>query len=252
MKAQFKYAFRTGIYARGVAFAVIFVMNLVFIVLGSMGLLPFAAKVTAVALGGVAIAVMIVFNIVSDIAIVSRMFSAPGAYLHALTPAPRKQILLSSILTMMILDIVTMAVVITGEVMLSFNLAGDGISSMVFNFIRAESSILLNVLLPFVLLIAGYLLVVMGIIFCISVNKSVFYQKRAGGLMTAIVAIAVIYIVNISSFLLAPFGAVSRLALFFTITIGTVGTGMYALLNLILAAVLFVLTSKLMERKINI
>jgi hypothetical protein len=64
MKAQFKYAFITGLPFRGAAFAFIFVMDAVFIALGSLGLLPFAAKVTAVSLGGVAIAAMMVFDII--------------------------------------------------------------------------------------------------------------------------------------------------------------------------------------------
>jgi len=58
MKVQFKYAIRAGLYARGPVFAVIFIMELIFIVLGSLGILPLAAQITAVSLGGTAIAVM--------------------------------------------------------------------------------------------------------------------------------------------------------------------------------------------------
>jgi len=238
---------------RGVAFAVIFIFNLVFIALGSLGLLPLAAHITAVSLGGVAIGVMAVFNIIGDVAIASRMYSAPGAYLLALTPAPRWQILLSSVITMLILDVVTMAIVITGEVLLAFNMIGASVRSVIIDGIGTGVVGFINSLPHFALTVAGYLLIVMIIMFCISVDKSVFYQKRAGGLMTAVVAIVTVYIVSVSPLLLAPFGTVTRYSgVFFMVTIGTVGIIMYALLNLILAAALFVMTSRLMERKMNI
>jgi len=252
VKAQFKYAFRTGLHVRGLVFAIIFVMNLVFIILGALGWLPFAAQVTAVALGGVAIGVMTIFNIISDVSILSRMFTVPGAYLHALTPAPRKQILLSSVITMMILDIVTMAVVITGEVLLSLNLAGSSVGSVVWTAIRTNLPSLIEWLLPLAGLIVGYLLVVMIILSGITLGKSVFYQKKAGGLMTAVAILAIIYVFSVSPMILAPLGTVSRFGFFFTVTLGTAGTAMYILLTLIQTAVLFVLTSKLMERKLNI
>jgi len=253
MKAQFKYAFRAGFHVRGLAFIVIFSTFLVFTVLGALGLLPFAAQVTAVSLGGTAIVAMMVFNIVSDVSITRRMFAAPGAYLHALTPAPRRQILLSSVITMVAMDIVTMAAVITGEVILSLNLAGEGEGRIVWEAIRnAGASDVLYGVWGVALLLAGYFLVMMLILFCMTVRKSLFYNKPVGGLLTAALALAVVYIVNLSSFILAPFGEVSRFAIFFTISLGRLGSALYIPLTLIEAAALFVLTSKLMERKVNI
>jgi len=252
MKVQFKYAIRAGLYARGPVFAVIFIMDLVFIVLGSLGLLPLAAHITAVALGGVAIAAMMALNIVGDVAIARRMFSGPGAYLHALTPAPRRKILLASVITMMVMDIVTMAIVIISEVLLSFNLAGEGVGEIVWGAIRANMSGYLYALSCTVILVAGYLLIMMIIMFCISLRKSVFYNKPAGGLLTALLALGISYAVTLSSFVMAPFGAINRFGIFFTITLGGIGMAVYALLLLIEAAALFILTSKLLERKVNI
>jgi len=252
MKAQFKYAFRAGLNVRLTTFAIIFTMNLVFIILNIFGALPFAGQVTAVSLGGVAIAVMMVVNVIGDVSIVSRMFSAPGAYLHALTPAPRRQILLAGVITMMIKDIVTMTVVITSEVILSLQLAGDNVISIVWTFIRSNTGDILYGLLYTSLLIVGYMFVMMIIMFCITVNKSIFYQKRLGGLMTGILAVAVCYVFTLSSFLIAPFGTVQRIGMNFMITAGTAGSIAYIILILAQAAILFILTSKLMERKVNI
>jgi len=251
MKAQFKYAFRAGLPLRGATFAAILVLNLVFVVLGAFGLLPFAALVTAVSLSGTAIAVMMAMNIVSDIIIARRMFSAPGAYLHALTPAPRRQILLSSSLAMLIMDFVTMAVAITGVVVLSLQLAGVYTEINLWEAIQANTEALYTLLMAAPLL-TGYMLILMIILFCVSMRRSVFYNIPAGGLLTALLAIAIIYAVSLSLFILAPFGVVTRFGLFFTISLGSLGIVMSALLFLVQAVVLFALTAKLLERKVNI
>ena len=83
MKAHFKYAFRTGLAARGIVFAVIFAMNLVFIILGALGRLPYAAEVTAVSLGGTAIAVMLVFNIIGDIFFFCHFFNKTRQFIKS-------------------------------------------------------------------------------------------------------------------------------------------------------------------------
>jgi hypothetical protein len=228
-------------------------MFLVFNVFSLLGLLPFAARITAVSLGGTAIAVMMAFNIAGDVAIARRMFSAPGAYLHALTPAPRRQILFSSVITMMAMDIVTMAAVIMGEVLLSFSLAGEGVGNLVREAIMdAGASNVLFWFWSLALLIAGYLLIIMIILFCISARKSVLYSKPGGGLLTAALAVAISYIVNMLPLVLAPFGDISRFAVFFTISLNRAGSVMFILLTLIEAAILFALTSRLLERKVNI
>jgi hypothetical protein len=253
MKAQFKYAFRAGGSARLPAFAVIFTVNLVFLVLGALGLLPIAAKITAVALSGTAIAVMFAFNIVGDVMIIRRIFSAPGAYFYALTPAPRRQILASSVITMMILDIITMAAAITGVTLLSISLAGEFSSFVTWESISATGLLAVSDIFMFLVsLIAVYLLGVMIILFCLAMRKSVFYNIHAGGLLTTLLAVGVLYVISLSHLLLIPFGTVTRFASFYTIHVGRLGMFANALLLFIIAAILFVLTSKLLERKVNI
>jgi len=252
MKAQFKYAFFTGLRLRGNTFSIIFIMNMTFIILGALNLLPFAAKVTAVSLGGVAIAVMLGMNVACDILIISRMFAAPGAYLHALTPAPRNRILLTGVITMLVKDIVTMTFVITSEVILSLQLAGESLFALVRNTAFSDLTWIPDALIYTAMLVAGYLIVLMIILFCITASKSIFYQKRAGGLLTALLSIGILYIVSISSILVAPFGTVTRYGISFVIDVGTAGTVAYVILLLAQAAALFMLTSKLMERRFNI
>jgi len=252
MKAQFKYAFRSGLSFRGAAFAVIFVMDAVFIALGSLRLLPTAAQITAVSLGGVAIAVMLVINIFSDIAVIRRMFSVPEAYLYALTPSPRRKILLASVVVTAILDIVTMTVVITGEVWLSFILAGEEIWRNVWNFISANASDLPFFLWSAALLAAGYLLVMMVILFCITAKKSILFGFPASGLLTFLLGCVCFYVVSLLQLALIPFSAVNRLGLLIILNLDNNTLPFYVLLTLLEAAALFVITSKLMERRINL
>jgi hypothetical protein len=256
MKAQFKYAFRTGLSLRGGGFAVIFVMNTVFIALGSTEVLPIPGRITAVSLGGVAIAVMLVFDAIGDVAIWNRMYAAPGAYLYALTPVPRWKTLLASVIVITVLDFVTMAAVIFMEVWLSLNLAGvvTGLDlvRIIWDFMRGNPEDMLRILVVCVFALAGYLMILMLILFCATVKRSVFYQKRVSWLLTALLAIATVYAVTLTPFLLAPFGTVSRWGFFFTVTVGDLGMFGDLLLTFAEVAGLFVLTSKLMERKLNI
>ena len=253
MKAQFKYAFLAGFHFRGAAFAVIFVMNAVFIILGSLDMLPFAAHVTAVSLGGVAIAVMLAADIGGDVFIARRMFSPPEAYLHALTPAPRRKILLASVITMAAMDIVTMAVVITQEVWLSFNLAGDNIGKIVLDALDAEPSYLFYGFWLLLLLIAAYLLSMMIILLCVTAKKSIFFKMPVSGLFAFLLACACFYVANLLQLVLLPFSEVTRYGLLIILTLGN-GAAFPALLALLLleAAGVFIVTSKLMERKINL
>ena len=254
MKAQFKYTFLEGLHARCGVFAVIFIMNLVFILLGSLGMLPYAAQIVAVSLGGTAIAVMFIVNIISDVSIIRRMYSAPRGYLYALTPVPRRKTLLASLITMAVMDIVTMAVAIASVVWTSLILAGNYYSvwGVVRDAISSNTSEVLFGLWYVALLIIGYLLIMIFIMFCITIRKSVFYNKPAGGIMTALLGVATFYIGTLMTFVLAPFGTVYRSGMFFNITIGRAGLIAYVFLILIQAAALFYITSDLMERKLNI
>jgi hypothetical protein len=252
MTAQVKYTFKTGLSFRGAAFAFVFVMDAVFIALGSFGLLPFAAQVTAVSLAGVAISVMLVFDIIGDISIMRRMFVAPGAYLYALTPEPRWKTLLASVIVTAILDIVTMAVVITAEVWLSLILAGEKVWQTVWDVINANSSDFLYGLWFVPILIAGYLLIMMIILFCQTVKKSIFFGIPASKLLTFLLACACFYVISLLQLVLIPFGTVERHGMMILLNLGKNGLPFLALLMLLEAAALFVITSKLMERRINL
>jgi hypothetical protein len=252
MKAQFKYAFMTGIHIRGIIFAVIFAMMAIFITLGSLGRLPVPAHITAVSLGGVAIAVMFAANIICDVSVIRRMFAAPEAYLYLLTPVPRRKILLASVITMLAMDFITMAVAITGEVWLSFNFTGLE-WNMIFSALKQNSSDLLFVIWGIPLLIAGYLLIMMIILFAVTAKRSIFFKMPASGLLAFLLACACFYAVSLLQLILIPFSSVQRYGLLIIVNVNnSAALPVLVLLTLLEAAGLFFVTSKLMERRINI
>jgi hypothetical protein len=257
VKAQFKYAFIAGLSIRGHVFAVIVLMNAVFIALGSMGRLPVAAQITAISLSGISICVMAVVNIIGDVNVVRRMYSAPGAYFCALTPVPRWKTLLASLLAMAVMDIVTMAAAISGTAWISLQLyAGQRFFGDVVSGARLSSyAVFPDILFGFwlaVLLLAGYFLTWMVILFCVTAHKSLFFGKTAGGLLTAALAVGLIYVLQAMGILLAPFGEVVRWGFYITVTVGRAGMVANGILGLLQAAALFCATTALMERKMNL
>jgi len=247
------YATRAGGTPRLITFAIIFIVNIVFIVLGSLGLLPLAAQITAVSLSGTAIGVIAIFNIISDISIIRSMFSAPGAVFYALTPVSRGKTLAVNVITMLLTDFVTMATSIGSVVILAVNLGSNYTNINFWESIRYYGG--LNVtfaLLSLALAIVSYLLFMMVIIFCIAVRKSIFYNKRAGGFLAVITGAIVFYIASLTPLLVAPFGNINWFFGIITVTVGNLGMGLYTLLQFTLASILFVITSKIMERKLNI
>jgi len=262
MKALFKYSLKADASGRLITFAVILVMNLAFIIPGLFGVLPLAALITAVSLSGTAIGVMSVFNIIGDISIIRSMFSAPGAVFYALTPVSRSKRLLANSITMFVIDAVTMTFSIVSVIILALMLGSRYVEFSVWEMVLQWELLVQNdliglpafgyVLLSFALLVAAYLLVMTAIMFCLAMRKSVFYNSRVGALFTFLLAVGLFYVYSISPLLLIPFGDVTFWYGFITVTVGYLGMGMYAVLTLIFAAVLFVLTSRLFERKVNI
>lgn len=253
MKALFKHTIRSGLTFRGVAFAVIFVLNSIFVTFGSLGKLPLAAQIVAVSLGGLMVTVMFAANIIGDVFILRRMFGSPASYLQMLTPVHRGKILFASVATMAVMDLFSMAFVIAAQTVNALNLAGSGVWEKIGEFIRSNDSYLLYGLWLILLLIAAYLLLVMIILFCITVRKSLFFKMSAAGFLSFLLAIGCFYVVSLLQFALAPFGDVQRHGLMFIITLDSPAVlPVFILLTLLEAAALFFATLKLLERKINL
>jgi hypothetical protein len=252
LKAQFKYSFLAGASIRLPAYAVVFGIMLVFGVLGSLGLLPLAALITAVSLGGLGVGAVVVINIIGDIAIFRRMFSSPAAYLYALTPAPRWKILFSSLITAVAFTAVSLSAAIFGNIWLSLNLAGEFVGNIWEYMGIFGSENVLPILWSVLYVFAAYFLTLLIILFSITAAKSIFYKRAASGFFGFLLGCACFYVWSLSYLLLAPLGSVTVWGIFISIQFGSSAVFPLMLLTLLMAAGLFILTSKLMERKINL
>ena len=102
------------------------------------------------------------------------------------------------------------------------------------------------------MLVAGYFLIVTLIMFCVAAKKSIFFKMPASGVLAFLLTCVCIYVINLLLLILAPFGAVRRHGIFIIISLGRAALPVYALLIFLISAGLFVLTSKLMEKRMNI
>ena len=180
------------------------------------------------------------------------MFAVPEAYLYALTPAPRWKILLASVVTATVLDFVTMAIVITAEVWLSFILAGREIWRTIWDLQSKSGFGFLYGFWCALLLAAGYLLFMIIILFSITAKKSILFRFPASGLLAFLLACAACYVISLLQLLLLPFGAVDRYGLLIMLNLETNVMPFSVLLTLLDSVALFVITSKLLEKKINL
>ena len=253
MKAQFKYSFLAGLFVRLPVFIVIVVMTLGFGIFRSLGMLPQAARITAAALGGVAISVMLAVNIIGDINIARRMFHPPDAYLHALTPAPRRHTLFASLISMVAMDVVTMAPVIAGEVWMGMNIGENYYAARaIWGVARLSWGDILTILSCVVCAIIGYALFLLIIMFCVAAGKSFLYKMPASGFLAFLLGCASFYVCNLLQLLLTPFGYLERYGLFFTLHLAGGAMLPLILLTGLTAAGMFALTSYLLERKVNL
>jgi len=258
MKAQFKYAFLAGLHFRGAVFAVIFIVNSLLIIFSLFGVLPIAVHVIAVFLGGLATTAMAAGNIGGDVAIARRMFSAPEAYLHALTPVPRWKILLASISTMAVMDLFTMIFTVITQILLVLNLVfsmtGDDTGKLFWEAFFSDHPYWLYGLWGILMLITSYFLFVIIILFSVTAVKSFLFKMPASRFLGFLLALGCLFIANmLMQLVLLPFDDVQRFGLLIISAPGSNLAYIFViLLTLAEAAGLFIITSKLMERKINI
>jgi hypothetical protein len=254
MKAQFKYNLMTGMSARGSVFLGLMLINMVFITLGSAGLLPQAAHIVGVSLCGVGLLLMMCVNLLCDIGIIRRMFSAPEAYTYALAPVHRGKMLFAGLATITLADMFTMGALVVAQVWLALNLAGRGIWQFMwttaFDGINAVE-LLFIVCLP-LLVFAGYTLFVTVVVFCVALKNSLLYKMPAGWILAVFAGFGVFWVFSLADLVMIPFGGVQMHGMLINITVVGAGYPIYVALTFLKAAAVFVLTAKLMERRVNI
>lgn len=248
MKAQFKYAFRAHLTLRSAALAGTLIMNLVFGVLGYFDVYGANGKVTATVLSSLALCTMIAICFVTDYEMLNSMCSTPAGYVTVLPPVKSWKIILPKVITILAEDVVCFVIAISGVVLQALILSGE-MGEVLRNGIDWVSLWILPVLL------LGYIYLILIVLFGIVLSKSLFYSLRARSFLAVLAVAATAYVFSLLDIVLTPFGVLENVHMFYSVSLtagANVGFIAYLLLSACKSAVLFLASSYLMERKINL
>lgn len=251
MLKQLKYSARLSLHQRFWGFAAVIVLNLVFLLLGSLDVYGTGWKITAVVLSSLAFCALFVVSVIADYQAYKSLFSPPEGYSVFLTPVPRWKILLGRLLPMVVLDLVSLVVGVAGIVIQSLILSG--LFPWRLDWDGADPGAVAWLIIVTLLYYIMFLLI---LFFVVALNKSVLYRARAKTLLGIAAVCVIAYVFSVVDLVLAPLCQVTRYGdWFFTINL-VVGwnpaTIAYLALMVIKIAALFTGTTYLMERKINI
>ena len=249
MLRQYSLSLKTRISLRLALLVFMIALNIIFALCGLTGIYGTAGNITAVTLSSLAFCAWLVVCVLADYEIIKSLFSAPKGYHIFLAPVSSRKILFGRLAAILTWDIPGFVIGVVGIMVQTFLLSD--ISFSVFNGIKnpvGEIMLLLAGLLQFILLFL--------IIFLMTaLTKSIFYSNRVRALLGILGGILIYYIMSWFDLILLPFTTFNRYGLTLSINITSgnyLAMGIYLALLLLKAAILFYITSYLMERKINI
>ena len=245
---QFKYAFKHGATLRYTVFGIVFAINVVFGLLAYFGILGFAAAVTAVSLSGVGLGAVIIVNIIAGIINLNNVLCPPTAYANALVPVKSGKVLFARLVAIIAQDLITMVLCIFGVVWLSFYLAGITTNAVA----NIQVDVYTESVTASLFGCAMYAYIYMFAVFCYVLNKSIFFNKKCRAIFTIGAGIATFWLISLLDFTLIPFATVDNWFIFYNITLhDALGTAIHGVVTAVKITILFVVTSRLMDRRMN-
>ncbi|MCL1904299.1 MAG: hypothetical protein FWF94_07770 [Oscillospiraceae bacterium] len=247
---QLKHALRHGAVLRYTTFGIVTAVNVVFGALAYFNVLGFAAAVTAVSLSGSGLTVVIIINFVAGAANIKSFIGSPSGYIYALTPMKTSNILFIRIAAIVVQDVLALIISIYGTVWLSFYLA-----DVEHNFLGSTiegMKISSDVALAIVFGLLAYTFIYTFVVFCIVFKRSILFNKKGKSLLMIPFVPCAFWLLSLLDFIIFPFAIVERWFLFFNVTLyNALGVVIYATLFIIKTAILYVITSKLIDGRMN-
>ncbi|MDR1205803.1 MAG: hypothetical protein LBL26_10050 [Peptococcaceae bacterium] len=249
MLKQFKYALReTGALRLG-TFAGVVAVNAVFFVLASIFSDIGWPRVSAIVFSSLALCAVAGCCVVADISTFRGIFHPDRADYVLLTPAGGAEILSGRVLIMVLADLINLAAGIAGVLLQSLR-------RVEINWEMFAEDIAADVIVPSLMLILlFYLMLTLALFFARAMRASVFHSVAGGGILASLSGAAAVYVLSFMDFALLPLGSLQRHGTFFVIMLDlgfNWGVAAFLLLSLVKCAVLFVLTARLIERRINL
>ncbi len=233
---------------RMTAFLVMAAVNVFFIVWTALVPWNLALYIVAVSLSGCALCALFIFQILGDASIDRYLFKAPQGYAVNLMPVKSWKLLLSRTIAIVAQDVIGLMLGIAGTTYLSLQL-GD-VGERVLRYFDFES-----ILCGALLFVIVYTLVVLAVAFARILSNSVFFTMKGRGILSLLATLAALYVLSFLDFLAAPFGYIQYFGTMFIINVDyglSAGAVAYLLALIAQCAVLFIVSSRLMERKINL
>ena len=248
MLNQLKYGFKLSANMRLITLAAIVCLNVFFAIMGEFNLWGQAGKITAVSIAGTALGGLLVVMIIGWTQSFKSVFSSPDGYITLLVPTSGMSILLGRMLPIILFDLVSWTLGIIGVVVQSFILVG-------YNPMQGSPVTWQAALAGVLLAIIGYTFIMSVLFFFAALEVSFFQNTKLRKLLCFLVGVAIVYVLNLSDFILLTVAPFSRDFVFFFIELHYgLNTGMIILLSLLaLKSVLLILaTSYMIERKVNL
>ncbi|MCL2070785.1 MAG: hypothetical protein FWH07_00935 [Oscillospiraceae bacterium] len=247
---QFKYALRHGAVLRYTTFGLVFAINLVFGLIALFRGLPTAAAITAVSLSGTGLAAVFIVNLITGIQNLNGVLDSPQGYTFALVPVKSSKILFARIAAVVVQDMLTLFLNIFGVVWLSLYLGGLTIKAAQDYITQIYLS---EISQAFLLSFIYYLFIYMFAVFCNVLKNSIFFNKKLKTLLTIVSSAVLFWLLSLVDFVLVPFAVVDNYWFWhFNLTLyDTLGITIHIILVLAKTAGLFIVTSRLMDRRMN-
>jgi len=253
MKAQFKYALRSGLTVRLAVLGFLVLLSAVFGLLATFRHSNEVVETTAVVLISIGLSGVFVVNVIMDFISLKGIFGAPEGYLNALTPVKFRVTLFARTVCAVLEDCAALGI---GTLCVLWHaLLMDGMNANMAGSIQVFASVP-EIVQMSILVLFGYTFIFMLIVFGRSLRHSVFFGMHAKPLLTALGVGAAIWVLSLLNFALAPFGVVEHVwwviySIIIPVRSGVAGY-LYALVALFQIVVLFIANSMLMERRMNL
>ncbi len=253
MKAQFKYAIRSGLGLRAAALLGTLVINAVFAAAGLTGLVSENVMILGVVLSSLSLCAVFAINIISDALGFRNIYDAPHGYLFAMTPVKHWKILLPRIVSYAVMDAISLAIAITGVVLqsniLDGSLTGGAVTRITMQSFSAD-------IFLFGMGLLGYAYIMLLVVFSQALKSTVFYHMRGRGVLAGLCVLAVAWAFNLTGFLFMPIGMFQGWSwIFYSITLNVnnpLHVAAYYIVSLAKISALFAASSALAERRINL
>jgi len=247
---QIYYSVRERLPVRLTALLIMLGINLLFWVLTAVTRQSFGVMVTAVVFSSLALAYLIIANILVSFISVHELFSAPKGYNVLLAPVPGWKLILGRVIPAAVIDIAMMGISIPLVVWHSLRLGG--VSPTVVHqhptFVQDVATGAAGVLL-------GYTFLLLIYCFFRVVSKSLLHRSSVPNLLGILLTIASVWVVSsLFNLVFIPFGRVDIWGPVVLISLfpSPMVRFMFVLVLLLQAAVFLAASARLMERRINI